>query len=566
MTGSATRRPTGSGRRRSVAWRPLALLGVLVAAAACWFARPPGPAAQARSSGPVLLGAPDADTMINFTLVLRLPGQARLTRFLNEVMDPAAPDYHHFIDAAAFGERFGVSRSVLEDARAQLSRDGVRVTASYPQRTALDVRATAATIDRVFHVRLMDWRSASGQIFHAPSGAATVPGDLDRAVSAVAGLDGTRLVTDDSAAIQGLTPEGARSVYEIDPLLGQGMSGQGQSIALVEFAQFDQSDLDGFDQQFNLPDVTPRSVAVDGGASDDTPSSVAEANLDLEVAHEIAPSAELLDYNAPQATSSGADTFGAVLDRITADGQARIVSDSWGSCEADTPRADIQRDEQALEAAAARGISVFIAAGDTGAYTCQEDTDTSHRLSVSWPSSSPFAVSVGGTSLSMTSTGAYAGETAWNDTLEQIGGGGGLSVYYTRPAWQAGPGVANRFSTGMRQLPDVAAAADPWSGWDTYTGGAMTVAGGTSAATPFWAASMALIAEYNRHHDASQLGFVDPILYAIADHPQQTPAFHDITIGANRYYPATSGWDFATGLGSPEVANLAHDVLAYLKR
>jgi subtilase family serine protease len=566
MMGGATPRRTRRVRRRSIAWRPLALLGVLLAAGGWWSARPPAPAAQGDPTGGALLGATDPDTTIDFTLVLRLPGQAHLTRFLNELTDPAAPDYRHFIDAAAFGARFGLSRSVLSRASAQLARDGIQVTASYPQRTALDVRATAATIDRVFDVRLMNWRGASRLVFHAPLGAATVPGDLSQAVSAVAGLDGTRFVTDDAAALQGLTPVSARSVYEVDPLLGQRLTGQGENIAVVEFAQFDQSDLDGFDQQFNLPDLTPTSVAVDGGASDDDPASVAEANLDLEVAHEIAPGAGLLDYNAPQATSSGADTFGAVLDRITADGQARFVSDSWGSCEADTPRADIQRDEQALEAAAARGISVFVAAGDTGAYTCQQAADTNHSLSVSWPSSSPFAVSVGGTSLSLTATGAYAGETAWNDTLEQMGGGGGLSLDYRRPAWQVGPGVTNRFSTGMRQLPDVAAAADPWSGWDTYTGGAMTVAGGTSAATPFWTASMALVADYAGRHGAGRLGFVDPMLYAIAARPQQVPAFHDVTVGTNRYYPASPGWDFATGLGSPELANLARDVVAYLKR
>ncbi|HEV3391367.1 MAG TPA: S53 family peptidase [Solirubrobacteraceae bacterium] len=539
---------------------------MLVVAGAWWFARPQAPEAQGHHAGPVLLGATDPRTTIDFTLVLRLPGQAHLTRFLNEVTDPAAPNYRHFIGAAAFGERFGVSRSVLNQATAQLARDGVQITATYPQRTALDARATARTIDRVFDVRLMDWRGAGRRVFHAPLGGATVPEDLARAVSAVAGLDGSVFVTDDSAAIQGLTPASARSVYEINPLLTQNVTGHGESIAVVEFAKFDQSDLDAFDQQFNLPDVTPRGLAVNGGASDDDPSSVAEANLDLEVAHEIAPGAELLDYNAPQATSSGADTFGAVLDQITADGQAPVVSDSWGSCEADTPRADIQRDEQALEAAAARGMSVFVAAGDTGAYTCQQATDTNHRLSVSWPSSSPFAVSVGGTSLSVTTTGAYDGETAWDDTLEQAGGGGGLSVDYNRPAWQVGPGVANRFSTGMRQLPDVAAAADPWSGWDVYTGGAVRVAGGTSAATPFWAASMSLIAEYARDHGARPLGFVDPMLYAIAARRQRAAAFHDITIGANRYYPASPGWDFASGLGSPEVANLARDVLAYLKR
>ena len=566
MRGEATRGRTWRVGRGWVAWRPLALLGVFAVLGAWGFAHARAPRARGDRTGPVLLGATDPRTTIDFTLVLRLPGQAHLTRFLNQLTDPAAPNYRHFIDAAAFGARFGVSHSVLNRASAQLARDGIQVTASYPQRTALDVRATAGTIDRVFDIRLMDWRSESRRVFHAPLRAATVPADLSRAVSAVAGLDGTTFVTDDSAAIQGLTPVSARSVYEIDPLLAQHVNGQGENIAVVEFAQFDQSDLDGFDQQFNLPDISPRNIAVDGGATDDSPASVAEANLDLEVAHEIAPAAGLLDYNAPQATSSGADTFGAILDRITADGQTRIVSDSWGSCEADTPRADIQRDEQALEAAAARGISVFVAAGDTGAYTCQDAADTNHSLSVSWPSSSPFAVSVGGTSLSMTTNGAYVGETAWNDTLEQMGGGGGLSLDYSRPAWQVGPGVTNRFSTGMRQLPDVAAAADPWSGWDTYTGGAMTVAGGTSAATPFWAASMAVVAEYAGHHGARQLGFVDPMLYALAAHRQQAPAFHDITMGGNRYYPATPGWDFATGLGSPEVANLARDVVAYLKR
>ena len=143
MRDSATRRRTPRVDRRSIAWRRLALLGVLVAAGAWWFARPPAPGAQRHGTAAVLLGATDPNKAIDFALVLRLPGQARRTRFLNEVTDPAAPDYRHFIDAAAFGERFGVARSVLNHAKAQLARDGIRVTAGYPQRTALDVRATA---------------------------------------------------------------------------------------------------------------------------------------------------------------------------------------------------------------------------------------------------------------------------------------------------------------------------------------------------------------------------------------------------------------------------------------
>jgi len=131
------------------------------ATCACNWPRIGRPAGtQGHRAEPVLLGATNPRTTIDFTLVLRLPGQAHLTRFLNQLTDPVAPHYRHFIGAAEFGERLGVSRSVLDRARAQLARDGVQITASYPQRTALDVRANAGTIDRVFDVRLMDWRNA----------------------------------------------------------------------------------------------------------------------------------------------------------------------------------------------------------------------------------------------------------------------------------------------------------------------------------------------------------------------------------------------------------------------
>ena len=76
---------------------------------------------------------------------------------------------------------------------------------------------------------------------------------------------------------------------------------------------------------------------------------------------------------------------------------------------------------------------------------------------------------------------------------------------------------------------------------------------------------MALIEQYARQHGVPRLGFIDPVLYALAATPQRYPPFHDVTVGANRFYPATKGWDFATGLGSPDVYNLARDVVAYLK-
>jgi kumamolisin len=89
--------------------------------------------------------------------------------------------------------------------------------------------------------------------------------------------------------------------------------------------------------------------------------------------------------------------------------------------------------------------------------------------------------------------------------------------------------------------------------------------GGTSAAAPFWAASMLLVGQYAAAHGVPRLGFLDPVLYALAASPQRLPPFHDVTRGANRYYRARAGWDPATGLGSPDVANLAQDMVAYMR-
>ena len=112
---------------------------------------------------------------------------------------------------------------------------------------------------------------------------------------------------------------------------------------------------------------------------------------------------------------------------------------------------------------------------------------------------------------------------------------------------------------------DVSAASDPSTGWAIVQDGQLGEVGGTSAATPFWAGTAALIDQYAHGQGIKALGFIDPMLYAIASSAQPAAPFHDITIGTNRYYPATAGWDFATGLGSPDVFNLAQDIVAYLK-
>lgn len=512
-----------------------------------------------------LLGPTARASMVRFSLVLRLD-QGRLQRFLAGLYDPHSPLYHHFIGARTFGTRFGVSTAQLTEVRTVLAQDGIRITGSYPQRTALDAIAPAGVVDRVFGARLMDYVAPSGRHYHSPLLVPVVPREMRGAVASIAGLHGGIVPRADDIPANGVTPGMASLAYDFAPLYAQGIAGQGVKVAVIELWHFNQQDLNGFDQQFHLPSFAPANIVSprDGGATDASSGGEQEAELDLEMIHAVAPRAQILDYNSPGFTTTGADGLGNLIDKIVADGKVDIVSDSYGFCELSWPRADIQRDEQAIEAAVAQGISIFKSTGDNGAYECQKFALGDHRLSVEWPASSPGVVAVGGTSLSVSSTGGYAGETAWEGTLENAGGGGGASTIFPRPSWQRAPGVISRLSDGMRQLPDVSANADPISGWAVVTGGSLSPTAGTSAAAPFWAGAMALIEEYARRHGVPHLGFVDPMLYAIASTPQPEPPFHDITVGTNRFYPATPGWDFATGLGSPDVWNLARDIVGYL--
>ena len=374
-----------------------------------------------------------------------------------------------------------------------------------------------------------------------------------------------------------LTFTEAAAAYGMSGLYPQGRIGAGVTVAVYELEPFEQSDIDGFEACYGI-DNQVRTVAVDGGAG--TGPGSGESALDIEDLAAMAPGADIVVYEGPNNTTTGPiDT----LDRIATDDAAQVVSSSWGQCEAEnTPthggNASVEAD--IFAEMAAQGQTMLAASGDSGSEDCWEDTiadrDTDTTLAVDDPSSQPDVTGVGGTSLPSPTPSS---QDVWNDCQgappacaeERFAGasGGGLSSVWTMPAWQAeaGRGTINSFTSGgpcgapagtyCREVPDVAADADPATGYPIFWDGQWNVVGGTSAAAPLWAALIALTDQGCAPTKA--VGFADPALYRLG--AAGSGAFDDVTAGDNDLtdtnagdYPATAGYDMATGWGTPDGA------------
>jgi kumamolisin len=203
----------------------------------------------------------------------------------------------------------------------------------------------------------------------------------------------------------------------------------------------------------------------------------------------------------------------------------------------------------------------FVASGDSGAYTCGED----NPVAGSFPATLPTVTSVGGTTVFESTTGVYFREMSWGAAIDQSGTGGGPSLIYPIPDWQKPVQLPD--GHGMRQVPDVAADADPQTGFHIVFGGQDTQIGGTSAATPMWAGLIALIDQDLVAKKLRAVGFANPAIYWIGENHSKFPSapYHDVAAGNNLAFSATSGWDFTTGWGTPDGDALDAAWVTYIK-
>ena len=525
--------------------------------------------------GAHFLGPLPPEARIEFAVALRLPHRAALLRYVKRLPTAPAPSFRRFLTPTELGKRFGLSDRRVDRVTRFLIAAGIDVREVYDERTAVRAQATAAAIRRTFGVSIGRFRSADGRTYHAPLGPVRVPDAIAREVLSVRGLSSRPVAAPADVPVGGLKPIDAARVYDVTPLWDRGIRGDGETVALVSFDTYESSDVALFDRLARIRGAPPvEKVPVRGGVAKPGGGEV-EVDLDIDVVRSLAPGANILNFEAPAWAS-----FADVIHAIVADRRAQIVSISWGKC--DDPRNFVAADQSLDEAAAARkaeadefamaraaGLAIFAAAGDAGGYDCEESFFGDYRPTVDWPAASPDVIAVGGTHLSLARDGGYSSEAGWENVLSRLGGGGGLSAVDARPAWQRGPGVTNRFSTGKRQLPDVAGPADLDSGFFIVVDGNSSLGNGTSQAAPFWAGVTALVHQYLRRQAggaAVSLRDYAAALYRLGREKQPYPPFHDVRTGGNRLYDAGPGWDYATGLGTPDVFALARDLARTLGR
>ena len=463
-----------------------------------------------------------------------------------------------YLSRAEYARRYGASRADLDAVRDFAEAHGLAVVQEHAGRCTVVLSGTVAQFNDAFGIQLQHC-SCPGGTYRGRTGPIYIPEALDGIIEAVLGLDNRpqarahfRMQTAKSrrrsrpaqAAAASFTPVQLAALYDFP----QG-DGKGECIALIELGGgYQPQDIKAYFGGLGLAAPTVTAVSVDQAANQPTgdPSGPdGEVMLDIEVAGAIAPAAAIAVYFAPNTDAGFLDAVTtAIHDDVR---KPSIVSISWGGPESAWTQQSMSAMDQAFQSAIAMGITVCVAAGDSGSTDGVSDGNNH----VDFPASSPNVLACGGTSLQANGT-TIASEVVWNDGNPASGaGGGGVSTFFALPTWQKGLDTTDaeggRSPLAKRGVPDVSADADPQTGYQVLVDGSSTVYGGTSAVAPLWAG---LIARINAL-TGRPAGFVSPALYG------RPAALRDITQGNNGGFAASPGWDACTGLGSPDGAKVA---------
>jgi subtilase family serine protease len=504
--------------------------------------------------------APDSLPQEHILMMLRRsePREQELQQFIGRQYDPHSPDFHRWLTPQQFGERFGPSTPDVGRVTKWLTQHGFRLNNVPAGGLFVDFSGTAGQVAQAFHTEIHHYR-VNGQDHYANASDPYIPSALAPVVSGFRALNDfhPRLaghpstahldrktgkwlranaesshLTSSANATYVAGPQDFATIYGVNQVWKEGIVGTGQTIGVVGATNLESADIQNFRDAFGITAVGPNgSVQTENPpstvcAAPDPSSNYPEGYLDAEWAGAMAPDATV-DYVAcgDQGVTLGADLAAAYMIGDPAHAQRiSVLSTSYGDCEA-LPQSEASQFYVSLwQQAAAEGITVVVAAADTGADGCQDvfyyATD---GLSVDNAASTPYNIAAGGTDFSDVFSGtaatywsatnganflsaqSYIPEMAWNESCASplvlarfgqnsvngfgpngfctyaaqqppdpnigyppyslpIAGSGGLSKVSARPAWQTGvPGIPQQ---GGRAVPDISMFASVGYAWN----------------------------------------------------------------------------------------------------
>ncbi|MGB3380642.1 MAG: S53 family peptidase [Rhodanobacter sp.] len=589
-------------------------------------------------------GLAPTDQSVTVSLVLRLRHEAELENYVRQTATPGSANFQKFLTTAQFAERYGATDAQIAKVQGYLSQHGLQGEL-LDNHLVISVRGTIGQFSQLFGTPVHNYVSRkTGQRFHRPARPLVMPVGLGDNVILASGLSNewhyvphhtsklpvtnlrlanppTTLSAQARAAATGnptatgvpgqYTVGDVANLYNINPLYRRGITGKGSTLAIVTLATFDPSDAEDYWTAIGL-DTKPNRITqvhVDGGGGT---NGADETTLDVQQAGGLAPQANIIVYDAPNAGSGFVDAFA----RAVSDNGADSISASWGLGEIfnfaalnvdgarntdTTDVGDLRAYHQIFLEAAAQGQSMFAASGDSGAYDTVRALGTgdgpgefSAPLTVDAPASDPYITAAGGTTVPVkfvNSSGQVVlsidQESVWGwdyllpfvpsrDYVFSVGGGGGVSVYWRQPMYQlftsgmerseknqeltyndpaTGPYIYLKLPGNFkgRNLPDISLNADPETGYLLVFQGGLYSSGGTSFVAPQLNGITALLRQSTGH----RIGLWNPHMYLLQNlfGYGKWSAFNRISAGDNWFYAGNGRYNPGAGIGTLDVAN-----------
>ncbi len=589
-------------------------------------------------------GLAPTDQNVTVSLVLRLRDEAKLENYIRQTATPGSANFQKFLTTAEFAQRYGATDAQIARVQHYLNQHGLHGDV-LDNHMVVSVHGTLGQFSKLFGTPVHTYVSRkSGRRFHRPAQPLVMPAGLSHSVITASGMNNqwhyvphhtsklrvsnlhiatpaTTLSAQARPAADNPTATGipgqytvgdVANFYNINPLYQRGITGKGSTVAIVTLANFDPADAEDYWAAIGL-DTKPNRITqvhVDGGGGTD---GAEETALDVEQAGGLAPQADIIVYDAPNAGSGFVDAFA----RAVSDNQADSISTSWGLGEifnfaalnvdgaSDTDTTDVgdlRAYHQIFLEAAVQGQSMFAASGDSGAYDTVRQLgsgdgpgDFSAPLTVDSPASDPYITAAGGTTVPVKFVNS-AGDTilsidqesvwGWDylipfvpsrDAVFSVGGGGGVSVYWRKPLYQfftwgtrrserhqaltyndpaTGPFTYLKLPAHFRgrNVPDISLNADPETGYLLTFQGGLFSSGGTSFVSPQLNGITALLRESTGH----RIGLWNPHIYLLQNifGYGKWSAFNRISAGNNWFYAGNGHYNPGAGIGTLNVDNL----------